>query len=73
MEQPDLVSKYRASLKEGDSVKVLTHEPTNERSGNDDWKPAKVISSSEDALTVAYGDGGQEVIPWKSGRICGAD
>ncbi|EJN04208.1 hypothetical protein [Phyllobacterium sp. YR531] len=70
MEQPDLVSKYRASLKQGDAVKILTREPSENIPDSSDWKQAKVVSSSEQALTVIYVDGGQEVIPWNSGRIC---
>ncbi|MHC1548378.1 hypothetical protein [Phyllobacterium sp. K27] len=69
MEQPDLVSKYRASLKEGDDVKILKHEVVSGFPNDDEWAHAKVISSSEASLTVVYRDGRQEVVLWNSGRV----
>lgn len=69
MEQPDLVSKYRASLKEGDDVKILRRELASGCPDDSKWRQAKVISSSETALTVVYDDGSQEVVEWNSGRV----
>lgn len=69
MEQPDLVSKYRTSLKEGDDVKILKHELVSGCPDDSEWRQAKVISSSETALTVVYNDGSQEVVEWISGRV----
>jgi hypothetical protein len=74
MQQPDTGEKVRIGLKEGDSIEILKGgDPTSDDGANGNWVHATVVANSEQALTVAYADGAQEVIPWKSGRIRGSD
>jgi hypothetical protein len=49
----------------GDRIRIL---PDGGAAG--DWVDARVVSNSASAMTVVFSDGSQEVIPWKSGRIC---
>ena len=74
MQHPELGNKYGASLKEGDPIKILRGgDPTSDDDGRGNWADATVISNSDAALTVKFSDDGQEVVPWKSGRIRGLD
>ena len=74
MEDPIMGSKYRASLKKGDPIRILRGgHPTSNSDGTGQWVEAIVISNSEVALTVKFSDDGQEVVPWRSGRICGVE
>lgn len=73
MPQPDIGAEFRTCLKEGDPIHVLQGgDPTSDKDGSGRWVRATVVSNSQMAVTVKFADDGQEVIPWKSGRIKGS-
>jgi hypothetical protein len=67
MTNPDTGDKI-SSKKRGDPIKVLRRGLAGP--GDEEWVYAVVVANFEAAVTVQYSDGGQEVIPWVSGRIC---
>jgi hypothetical protein len=69
MTHPDTGDRI-STKKRGDLIKVLRGDP---RSGDEVWVRATIVANFEAAMTVQYSDGGQEVIPWVSGRICVED
>ncbi|MCO4319717.1 hypothetical protein M8997_021245 [Phyllobacterium sp. 21LDTY02-6] len=73
MQHDEAGTGRKPALKEGDTVEVLRAR-REDRPGSpqsDNWVKAKVVANSDDCLTVSYGEGEPEVIPWKSGRIKG--